>query len=138
LAVLKKVKDQLIVTGIKDLKEGDIIQLRNREILPVNAQLLDSKATFDYSFVTGESKTIVKKQKDHVFAGGKLTGATAQFMVSESANPAYLQDLWNTVDAHKSERKITNIIDAVSQRFTLNYYCLCYFRVFLLVVLCRF
>jgi Cu+-exporting ATPase len=119
LAVLKKVKDQLIVTGIKDLKEGDIIQLRNREILPVNAQLLDSKATFDYSFVTGESKTIVKKQKDHVFAGGKLTGATAQFMVSESANPAYLQDLWNTVDAHKSDKKITNIIDAVSQRFTL-------------------
>jgi Cu+-exporting ATPase len=120
LAVLRKVKNEYKTTNIKDLKEGDIIQLRNREILPVNAQLLDEKASFDYSFVTGESKTITKKQKEHLFAGGKLTSATAQLMVTEAVNQAYLQDLWNTVPTSKSDKKITNIIDAVSQRFTLT------------------
>ncbi|MEZ5022461.1 MAG: HAD-IC family P-type ATPase [Chitinophagales bacterium] len=119
LAVLKKVADAYDITRIKDLDKGDIIKLRNGEILPVNAQLLDDQAIFDYSFVTGESKTIVKQQKDSLFAGGKLKSANAMLMVTSKANSSYLQELWNNSDSEHPKGRTTAIIDSISQKFTI-------------------
>jgi len=120
LAVLRKIKDVFKPVRVQDLKKGDIIKLRNHEILPVNAQLLDDTAEFDYSFVTGESAAIIKQKKDVLFAGGKLNSHSALFMVNEAVNESYLQDLWKEQDGKYRSSKLINLIDKVSQRFTIT------------------
>jgi len=120
LAVLGKEKDVFKPVRVQELKKGDIIKLRNHEILPVNAQLLDDNAEFDYSFVTGESAAIVKQKKDQLFAGGKLNSSSALFMVNEAVNESYLQDLWKEQDGKYRSSKLINLIDTVSQRFTIT------------------
>lgn len=119
LAVLKKEGSEFHITSIKELVKGDIIKLRNGEILPVNAQLLEDQASFDYSFVTGESKTVVKNQKDNLFAGGKLMSAVAMLMVTNEAKPNYLHELWNNNDSEYAKGRTTAIIDIISQKFTI-------------------
>jgi Cu+-exporting ATPase len=119
LAVLGRVNGEFQPVPVKDLAKGDIIQLRNQEILPVNAQLLDESAEFDYSFVTGESAMVVREQDQLLFAGGRLCSPSARFMVSESVNEGYLQDLWKEQDAKFRSSKLINLVDRISRHFTL-------------------
>ena len=54
-AVLKKTESGDESTPIRNLKVGDQIVIRNRELVPADLILVEGEATIDYSFVTGES-----------------------------------------------------------------------------------
>ncbi len=58
---------------VYDIKKGDRLLIRNEELIPVDCILIKGKARIDYSFVTGESKTVSKQSGDKLFAGGKQT-----------------------------------------------------------------
>ena len=59
---------------LKDLKAGDLILVRNQELIPSDSIVIEGEGNIDYSFVTGESAPVVKKEGDFVFAGGRQTG----------------------------------------------------------------
>lgn len=60
ISVTKKVDGFETNVLISELDKGDLILIRNQELIPVNANLLEGEERLDYSFVTGETALIKK------------------------------------------------------------------------------
>jgi Cu+-exporting ATPase len=104
---------------IYELKKGDIIKIRNMEIVPTDSLLKGTEALFDYSFVTGEARPIKAKSGDRVYAGGRLIGQPAELIVEKETSQSHLTSLWNNAVFKKTnERSYQKLIDRAARRFT--------------------
>ena len=91
---------------LSDLKEKDIVELHNDEIIPADAIILKGNAFIDYSFVTGESQPVAIKQSEMVYAGGRQVGAQLTIQIIKPVAGSYLTSLWNhyTFTKNKEEK----------------------------------
>jgi P-type Cu+ transporter len=105
IAVSKLVDQEAVIVPIEKLEKEDHFLIRNEEIVPCDAELNSEEATMDYSFVTGESALINKKKGDLIFAGGKIVGKSAEFIVKEQTNRSHLTSLWNS-SSNKQQTKL--------------------------------
>lgn len=101
----------------KDLKRGDILLIRNHEIIPADAILLEGKASVDYSFVTGESLPVTKSQGDLLFAGGRQKGTSIKIHLEKEVSQSYLTSLWNNGSFIKEKNSRFSSITAFLGRF---------------------
>lgn len=113
-------KEQTISVDI--LKKGDRVLIRNRELLPADAILMDGDCFVDYSFITGESEPIRKKKGDTIYAGGRIVGQSAKLDVIKEVSQSYLTELWNNAafDADNDRTEITSLADRISPYFTIS------------------
>ncbi|MFT6972115.1 MAG: Cu+-exporting ATPase [Roseivirga sp.] len=118
LAIQKKVGNVFLPVPVKKLSKGDEIMVRNGEVLPADAILIDDFASIDYSFVTGESVPVMRKKGDYVYAGGRQIGKQVRFIVQKEVAQSYLTQLWNN-DAYASKEVPLSLIDRVSRYFTV-------------------
>lgn len=118
LAILVKKEEAFLSTAVKEIKKGDEILIRNGELVPADAILIDDKASVDYSFVTGESEAVQKGKGQYVYAGGRLMGKQARFIVQKTVSQSYLTELWND-EAFNKESHSVSLVDRVSQYFTI-------------------
>ena len=119
LAVLVKKAEKYEPTQVREIKKGEEILIRNGELIPTDAILIDDKAFIDYSFVTGESEAVEKGKGQYVYAGGRLSGKQARFIVQKIVAQSYLTGLWNDKAFQKEDQHV-RLIDRVSQYFTLT------------------
>ena len=105
--------------SLQDLKEKDIVQLHNDEIIPADAIVLSGKACIDYSFVTGETEPVAVKQNETVYAGGKQTGEQLTIQIIKPVAGSYLTSLWNH---HAFSKNKTETNDAGSAIHVLSKY----------------
>ncbi len=103
---------------LSDLKIGDRILVRNQEIIPVDAVLINGEGNIDNSFITGESASIQKKAGDKFFAGGKQTGSALELEVIKTVNQSYLTQLWNKEAFKKHETGLDTLTNEISKYFT--------------------
>ncbi len=103
---------------ITELKEGDLIEVRNQEIIPGDAELISESASIDYSFVTGEAEAIQKNQGDYIYAGGRQVGSTIRLQIKKAVSQSYLTQLWNN-ETFGEENAYDSLIDKISKYFTL-------------------
>ena len=119
LAVSRLSGEQWTPVIIYDLRKGDVIRLRNMEIVPADSLLKEKEAYFDYSFVTGEARPVNVKIGERVFAGGRLIGQPADLIVEEETSQSHLTSLWNNDAFRKvNESGYQKIIDRAARRFT--------------------
>ena len=59
---------------LEQLRAGDVIVIRAREIVPADAVLLDAPGTIDYAFTTGESTPVPAMAGEIIRAGGRAAG----------------------------------------------------------------
>lgn len=119
LAINKLVKEEWKPVVIYKLRRGDVIRVRNMEIVPADSTLIDEAAFMDYSFVTGESKPVHVKRGDLVYAGGRLIGTPVQLVVEKKTSQSHLTSLWNNEAFRKvEENKFQKILDRTAQKFT--------------------
>lgn len=106
---------------VYDIKKGDRLLIRNEELIPVDCILIKGQARIDYSFVTGESRTVSKESGDKLFAGGKQLNGTIEVDVLKSVEQSYLTQLWSN-DVFKKDKSLafTNITNQISKRFTIT------------------
>jgi Cu+-exporting ATPase len=97
---------------------GDRILVRNQEIIPVDAILINGEGNIDNSFITGESATIAKKPGDKIFAGGKQIGSILELEVIKTVNQSYLTQLWNKEAFRKEELGLDTLVNKISKYFT--------------------
>lgn len=104
---------------VYDIEKGDRLLIRNEELIPVDCILIKGNARIDYSFVTGESKTVSKQSGDKLFAGGKQVSGTIEVDVLKTVEQSYLTQLWSN-DVFKKDKELafTNITNRISKRFT--------------------
>jgi len=103
-----------------ELKEGNEILVRNNELIPADSVLQSGEGSIDYSFVTGESMPVHKKEGEFVYAGGRQTGAAIRLKVVKEVTQSYLTQLWNEdrMGDDKSSR-MQSVINRVSHYFTI-------------------
>ncbi|MCF6361357.1 MAG: heavy metal translocating P-type ATPase metal-binding domain-containing protein, partial [Cyclobacteriaceae bacterium] len=117
IAVTRVSENGSEMVQITDLKQGDVIEVRNQEIIPGDAELISESASIDYSFVTGEAEAIRKSQGDYIYAGGRQVGSTVRLQIKKAVSQSYLTQLWNN-EAFKEENTYDSLIDRISKYFT--------------------
>jgi len=120
VAVSKMEKGVEVSTPIKKLQKGNIILIRNQELIPADSILTKGEAQIDYSFVTGESKPVFKKSGDQIFAGGKQMGSAIELTIEKDVIQSRLTQLWNQFENEESSAtKLNSLIDQISKYFTI-------------------
>lgn len=103
-------------THVNDLKTGDIVVVKNNEVIPVNGQLISGKAIIDYSFVTGESKPELIRENGKIFIGGKQTGGQIEILITEPQDTTKIWSTWKTAKTDQVNK--THWTTTVSMYFT--------------------
>jgi len=105
---------------VSELEVGDFILIRNNELIPVDAELIEGMANIDNSFVTGESDPVRKKIGDKIYAGGKQGGQAIKLKVLKELSHSYLTQLWNNEAFTKeNEDQFEGITNSISKYFTI-------------------
>lgn len=107
---------------ITELKEKDVVELYNDEIIPADALVVNGTARIDYSFVTGESEPVSVPVGQMVYAGGKQIGSNLTIQIVKPVAGSYLTSLWNhhAFTNNKIERnKKESILHTFSKYFTM-------------------
>ena len=117
LAVLSKTDDQWIAKGIKDLKIGDIIKIRNNEVIPCDALLINGQAKIDNSFITGESILHSPEKEELIYAGGRQEGSAIELRIQNTFDQATWTKIWEE-NGKQSQHK--TIIDKLAGAFTIS------------------
>ncbi|MFN8366856.1 MAG: heavy metal translocating P-type ATPase metal-binding domain-containing protein [Candidatus Kapaibacterium sp.] len=118
VVVRKNKKERTI--PVSKLSVGDIVYVRNKELIPADSVLVSDNVRVDYSFVTGESEPVELLHGDSVYAGGRVVGTAAEFAVTKDVSHSYLTQLWNN-DVFGKEKKTTlvDISNAFGKYFTI-------------------
>ncbi|WP_185862328.1 heavy metal translocating P-type ATPase [Blattabacterium cuenoti] len=100
---------------LSSLKKGDMILIRNEEIIPADSILIEGNAILDNSFITGESYLINKKVGERIYAGSKQKGQAILIKIIKSVDHSYLSLLWNK---NKSKNYSKNYLNSIYTRFS--------------------
>src|SRR5690606_31105046 len=120
IAVTKILPDRSETSvSVYDVTAGDMVLIRNQELIPVGGILISDDTAIDYSFVTGEADPINKKSGDKLFAGGRQIGKIIEMEVLSSVSQSYLTQLWsNDIFTKKDRQNYKTITDTISRYFT--------------------
>jgi Cu+-exporting ATPase len=101
------------------LGAGERILLRNNELIPADAVLIQGHGTIDYSFVTGEARTVDILPGAIVYAGGRQTGSAIEMEVVKPVSQSYLTQLWKDAPPlSKCEATTSRIANTTGKYFT--------------------
>ncbi len=92
IAVTKIVRGREKVIPLTKLQVGDLILVRDEELIPADSILLSSKANVDYSFVTGEEVPVPKQKGELIYAGGRQRGEPVLLTIQKSPSQGYLTE----------------------------------------------
>lgn len=121
-----KVEKNIPVT---QLQKEDYIIIRNGEMIPADAILLNGKANVDYSFVSGESTPLLKNTGDIIYAGGKQIGNAIQLKIVNEVSQSYITQLWNNdIFKHKKTEE-KSFIHPWSKYFTIALFIVAAFTI---------
>ncbi|HET8829852.1 MAG TPA: heavy metal translocating P-type ATPase metal-binding domain-containing protein, partial [Pelobium sp.] len=106
--------------ALERIKEGNRISVKNQEIIPADAILLNGNALIDFSFVTGESKPVQKVLGEIIYAGGRQTAGSLELEVIKPVSQSYLTGLWNNESFQKTnDNKTKTFVTKVSHYFSI-------------------
>lgn len=117
ISVSRIVNGEEEIVALKQIKMGDRLVIRNNELIPTDAVLIQGDGHIDYSFVSGESALIHKRQGDALFAGGRQEGEAIEVEVLKEVENSYLTQLWNNPIFDK-QKEAKNLSDTISRYFT--------------------
>ena len=104
--------------SIDKIVEGDLLLIKNNQIIPCDSILMNENANVDYSFVTGESTPIHIQAGDQLFAGGRLINKSVKVTALKKVNNSYLVSLWNNSVFDKSKSNVQSMNDLISSYFS--------------------
>lgn len=106
------------IVPLKSVKIGDVLVIRNNELIPTDAVLRKGKGSIDYSFVSGESALITKQPGERIYAGGRQEGQSIEIEVEKEVENSYLTRLWNNPVFDK-EKLNTSFTENITRYFTI-------------------
>ncbi|HCS20357.1 MAG TPA: hypothetical protein DIW47_07320 [Bacteroidetes bacterium] len=105
--------------SLSQLKVGQVIRVRNQELIPADCLLISGDAYIDYSFVNGESEIEKIDEGRTIHSGGRQLGGAIFLRVARPVSESYLSALWNQQEKKEGEEKIKTFSDQVGKYFTL-------------------
>jgi len=103
---------------VSSLAKGDLILVRNDEMIPADAILKSDEGNIDYSFVSGENTPVVKRKGELVYAGGRQCGSAIELEVVVPATGSHITRLWNNEVFRHGKHTEKSFIHPWSRYFT--------------------
>lgn len=119
LSVQKKMEHGWQSITLDQVEVGDILMVKNEQLVPADAVLRAGKARIDYSFVTGEADAIVKEEGDKILAGGKQQGSAIEIELVSGVDNSYLTQLWNDQVFKQQDTGSTTFMNVLSKYFVV-------------------
>jgi len=120
VAVTKIENNREVNVPIYKLQKGDRIQIRHNDLIPADGKIVTGTGEIDYSFVTGESIPVEKKEGEHVFAGGRQKGKLLEIEIEKEINQSYFTQLWNQDVFQKGKNlSLSNFANLTGKYFTI-------------------
>jgi Cu+-exporting ATPase len=116
VTVLREHKEENI--PVTNLQKGESIIIRNEEMIPADAILVEGTANIDYSFVSGENIPVSKKTGELLYAGGKQQGGALLLKVVKEPSQSYITQLWNNDVFGQAKHTKDSFIHPWSRYFT--------------------
>ena len=88
-------QDTEISIAASSIIPGDILLVRNQEIIPSDAILLSANGHIDYSFITGESTPVEILKHTLVYAGARVLGPSVLIRIKKEISRSGLLRMWN-------------------------------------------
>jgi Cu+-exporting ATPase len=105
---------------LEHIQVDDELIIRNKELIPADAVIVEGKGRIDYSFVTGESTPVLKDQGEFIYAGGRQMGEILTIRVQKEVSQSHLTKLWNQDRTYeKPSDSLKTLSDRISKYFTL-------------------
>lgn len=101
------------------LQKGDVILVRNEEMVPADSTLRSIQTAVDYSFVSGENTPVEKKEGELIYAGGKVQGAAVELEVVTPVSQSYITRLWNNEIFNSKKNTDKSFVHPWSRYFTI-------------------
>ncbi|KFF73682.1 cobalt ABC transporter ATP-binding protein [Chryseobacterium sp. P1-3] len=114
----KKIGDDLTDISVDDIKIGDIIIVKPKEIVPVDGILLSDNVLLDESSLTGESKPAAKLKGEGLWSGSVNGSGAVLIQVSKLAKDSQYQQLVLLV--HNSEKEPAHFV-RMADRYALPF-----------------
>jgi P-type Cu+ transporter len=120
LSVKRRTDEGEETVAVSQLEVGEHLVIRNGELIPADARLMEGPALIDYSFVTGESDPVVKAVGQYLYAGGRQMDGAIQVQTTKPVSQGYLTSLWNQEAFRKCKdgESLDTLTNRYSQRFT--------------------
>lgn len=116
-AVIKVDGKEKIVT-IDEIKHGDIVVSKAGEKISVDGEIVEGRAHVDESFITGESKPIVKEAGSKVIAGSINYDGYLEYKAEKIGKESTISEIVRLVlEATNTKAPIAKIADKVSSYF---------------------
>ncbi len=119
IAANLKLGDKEKPIALDNVEVGNVIIVRNNELIPTDGLLMKGEARIDYSFVTGEAEPVKVKTGEKIFAGGRQLGEVIELTVTKKVAQSYLTQLWNE-EAFSKENELhaSALADKIGKYFT--------------------
>ena len=103
-------------TSIRDLREGDLLIVKNMEVVPVDGLLKSPHALIDYSFITGEQIAEEVLHGNEIYTGGKQIGGEIEIEIIKRPD---VTKLWSNWSSNSLREKPVSWTNGISKYFTI-------------------
>ncbi|MCB0704941.1 MAG: heavy metal translocating P-type ATPase metal-binding domain-containing protein [Saprospiraceae bacterium] len=105
--------------ALDKLAVGDLVLVRNGELIPADGLLHKGEGRIDYSFVTGEDDPIRVSGGERVYAGGRQVGEAVELTLVKTPSQSYLTRLWNDEAFQTADKPaVSRLADGAGRFFT--------------------
>jgi Cu2+-exporting ATPase len=105
---------------VSTLVEGDLILIRPGEQVPIDGEIVEGTSNVNESFLTGESRPVVKKAKDEAIAGAVNGEGALTIEVTRTGDNTTLSQIMRMVqEAQTSKSKFQSLADRLAYWLTL-------------------
>jgi heavy metal translocating P-type ATPase len=116
-ALVKSENGQTQLLEIEQVKVGNIIIVREGDVIPVDGVIISGSSTVDQSSITGESIPVEKKVGDNVFAGTiNLTQQLEVRCEKKSTDTTFAKIIQLVEEAEASKAPIQKLSDKMATR----------------------
>jgi P-type Cu2+ transporter len=105
---------------VTTLVEGDLILIRPGEQVPIDGEIVEGTSNVNESFLTGESRPVVKKAPDEAVAGAVNGEGALTIKVTRTGDNTTLSQIMRMVkEAQTSKSKFQSLADRLAYWLTL-------------------
>ncbi len=105
---------------VTTLVEGDLILIRPGEQVPIDGEIVEGTSNVNESFLTGESRPVVKKATDEAVAGAVNGEGALTIKVTRTGDNTTLSQIMRMVkEAQTSKSKFQSLADRLAYWLTL-------------------
>ncbi len=95
---------KIVSTPSTALRKGDLILLEKKDVVPIDAEVLEGIGMVDESLLTGESTPVRKAPGDEVIGGSNVISDTLTARVTVNPEDTYISEMIRLVESSKRPR----------------------------------